>query len=374
MAQTRTAGRGGRHPRRRRSPARRQAPIGAAPGTLQIDPEARASQVAVTRYDAGHYDERTEVDVAALGDRPAPGAGVEWLSVVGLGTESVLRAVADRYHLHPLALEDVVNTHQRPKVEEYGDHIYIVLRMPLLGETLEVGQLSIFLGPNFVVTFQQEPSALFEPMRERLQFGRGRARREGPDFLAYGLLDAVVDSFFPVLDAYARRMDDLEEAILDDRIHDALPRLLDIKRDLQQLRRGMHPLRDTLRFLVGGATELVAPETVPYIRDATDHVVQAVDQLETLREVQVELVSIHLSVSSQRLNEVMKVLTIFATIFMPLGFIAGLYGMNFDSKVSPWNMPELGWYWGYPFALGLMALAAAGLVAFVWRRGWLRSP
>ncbi|MFT7623553.1 MAG: magnesium transporter [Myxococcota bacterium] len=355
---------------RRAQSRRRKFKPGQPPGILRIDPSAPASVLDVLAYDAEHVEESRPGDASGLADLQLDD-GVCWVNVVGLGTESMLREVAETFAIHPLAMEDIVNLHQRPKVEEYGDHLFVVLRLPHAGEVLTVEQISVYAGPGFVVTFQEYEGDCFEAVRERIRKQRGRIRGLGADYLMYGLVDAVADHYFPLLELYGDKLDALEDEILAGSSSSVMQRLLEVKRDLMRLRRSVWPLRDALRLLLTGGHEFVTEDTRLYLRDCYDHLVVAVDMLDNHREVDSNLVNVHLSVVSQRMNEIMKVLTIIATVFMPLGFVAGLYGMNFDREASPWNMPELAWSYGYPFALGVMATISALLMWFFYRKGWL---
>jgi magnesium transporter len=301
-----------------------------------------------------------------LGARP-----VTWVNVDGLGDTQVLRSLGETFGLHRLALEDVVNVHQRAKVEPYEGEVFIVTRMAALGDRFSTEQLSLFLGPGFVLTFQERQGDCFEPVRQRIRTGRGRLRAAGPDYLAYALLDAVMDHYFPVLERYSDCLDELEQMVLSDPSDRVLARVMEAKRDLLALRRAVWPHREAFNALVREPLDLVEEETRTYFRDCYDHTVQIIDVMETYRELASGLMDIYLSSLSNRMNEVMKVLTIIATIFIPLSFVAGLYGMNFDPDISPWNMPELSWYWGYPIALGSMGLVAFGMLLYFRRKGWL---
>ena len=297
---------------------------------------------------------------------------VTWINVDGLGTVEVLEKLEEILGLHRLALEDVLNIPQRPKVDDYGDHQYIVVRMPVSLENTETEQLSLFLGKNFVLTVQERPGDCFGPVRDRIFGGRPRIRDSGPDYLAYAILDAVVDAYFPPLEAVGQRLEELELEVLENPDRHRVRELHDIKHDLVTLRRFVWPLREVNSALLHPENNYLTEKTRLFMRDCYDHTVHALDLVESYRDVASGLLDLYLSMQSQRMNEVMKVLTIIATIFIPLSFIAGLYGMNFDSGVSRWNMPELSWAYGYVFALGVMAVTAAGMVFYFWRRGWFR--
>jgi magnesium transporter len=351
---------------------RRRTPPGTAPGTLQIDPKAPPPALRVMAFGPDSLEERAVGSVeelpALLGRKP-----VLWLNVDGLGDEGTLLRLGEIFGLHRLALEDVVGQHQRAKIEPYADHLFIVARVPQPGERLETEQLSLFLGRDFLLTFQERPGDCFDPIRERLRKGGARIRSAGPDYLAYALLDAVVDSYFPVLEAYGEGLDALEDEVVERPERRAVSRIHEVKRDLLTLRRTIWPLRELLNALLRDPSPLVADETRTYLRDCYDHAIQIMDMVETYREISSSLTEAYLSSLSNRMNEVMKVLTVIATIFMPLGFLAGLYGMNFRTDVSPWNMPELGWRFGYPFCLGVMAAAAVAMLIYFRRKGWIGS-
>ncbi len=360
--------------RKRRSVWARRTPPGAPPGTLIPDPEAPQPIIRVIAYGP---EALTEQDVSSprqvrdfLSTWP-----VVWVNVEGLGDATVISQLGDIFGLHRLALEDVINVHQRAKVEQYGEYYFIVTRMVMLHEQLETEQVSLFLGRNFVLTFQEGlPGDCLEAVRNRLRKGQTRIRETKTDYLAYALLDAVVDSYFPILEEYGEQLERLEQELLTRPTTDTVIRIHDIKRDLLTLRRVIWPQREALNMLLRDEVPLITHETQLHLRDCYDHTVQLIDLVETYRELSSDMTDVYLSSISNRTNEIMRVLTVIATIFIPLTFIAGIYGMNFNTEVSPWNMPELKWYWGYPFSLLVMALVALMQLAFFWRRGWIGSP
>jgi magnesium transporter len=296
---------------------------------------------------------------------------VVWVNVDGLGDAGLLDRLGAVLGLHVLALEDVLNTRHRPKVEAYEDNLFAVTRMARIrGGSLDIEQVSLFLGKRLVVSFQERPGDCFDPVRERIRKGGTRLRFLGADYLAYALIDAIVDGYFPVLEHYSECLDEAEDKIVADPANHTIERIHELKRDFQVLRHGVWPFRELLRDL-SDEMPFIKEETKLFLRDCHDHVIQVADILETFRERAAGLTDLYMSSLSNRLNEVMKVLTIIATIFIPLGFIAGLYGMNFDPDASPLNMPELRWYLGYPFALVVMLLVAAGLVYYFRRKGWI---
>jgi len=342
----------------------------APPGTL-IEPEgAPEPVVSVVAYDQTRLVERTLRDPDEL---PAllREYQVVWVNVNGLGDAALMHQLGEIFGLHSLALEDVLNTRHRPKAEAYDDNLFVVTRMAQIrGDALDVEQVSLFLGKRFVVSFQERPGDCFAPVRERIRKGGTRVRFMGADYLAYALIDAIVDAYFPVLEHYSERLNDAEDAVVADPENHTVEHIHALKRDFQVLRHGIWPFREALRDL-SDEMPFIREETKLFLRDCHDHVIQIVDILETFRERAAGLNDLYLSSLSNRMNEVMKVLTIIATIFIPLSFIAGVYGMNFNPQVSPLNMPELQWYLGYPFALGIMALVAVGLLYYFRRKGWI---
>jgi len=356
-----------RSSRRRR---RRRLPPGTAPGTLVADPDASPSRIRVIRYGPERVEEhevKTVDEVRAMAGRDP----VMWINVDGLGDTAAIGQLGELFGLHKLALEDVVNLSQRAKVEIYPNHLYIVARMIHYDGQVQSEQLSILLGKDFVLTFQEQPGDMFDPVRERIRGGRGRMRHAGPGYLAYALLDAVIDNYFPVLETFGERLEQLEDEILERPTRKAMASVHDTKRDLLALRRSIWPMRETLNTLLREQIDYFGVEDRPYLQDCYDHTIQVMDIVETHRELGSGLLDVYLSSLGNRTNEIMKVLTMFASIFIPLSFIAGLYGMNFDTEVSRWNMPELHWVWGYFFALGLMAAVAAGLLYYFIRNGWI---
>lgn len=358
------------HRIRRRKAVR--SPAGGVPGTLTPAPGAAKSKARLFAYGESEEIERDLTDVSALKEEMKR-YPVVWVDVVGLGDPDLIRAIGKVFRLHPLALEDAVHTHQRAKVEEYPAGHYVVLSAPHFDAEpgLDLEQISLFFGPGYVVTIQERDIHCFNPVRERIRASRGRLRRSGSDYLAYALLDAVVDAFFPELEWYGDRLELIEDRILADRNADIMHEVHGIRRDLLAVRRTVWPLREAINNLQREEHPNINAETRLYLRDVYDHTVQLVELVETHREVASGLLDIYLSTLNNRMNEVMKVLTIIATIFIPLSFVAGVYGMNFRPESSPLNMPELDWYFGYPFALGVMALIAFGLLYYFRRKRWL---
>ncbi|MCG6116182.1 MAG: magnesium/cobalt transporter CorA, partial [Mesorhizobium sp.] len=333
---------------------------------MTVAPEAMHPQIQVFSYGADSFAETGSADLSDLATS-TPETAVRWINVDGLGDIPTLRKIGAKFGLHPLALEDVVNLHQRPKLEAYDGYLFIVLRMPMAmppdldapPSRLETEQVSMVLGQDFVVTFQDRPGDSFEPVRHRLRSEGGQIRQRGPDYLAYALIDSAIDAFFPILESYGEQVEELEDDVIAHPGARQIAVIHDLKRNLLTVRRALWPLRDMLNALLREETTLIDGHTRIYLRDCLDHAIQLIDMIETYREICSGLVEIHLSSASNRMNEVMMLLTTIATIFIPLTFIVGVYGMNFDRAAGPLAMPELGWRYGYPAILLLMLLIAA---------------
>jgi magnesium transporter len=359
-----------RHKRRDFKIQRRVAP-GSSPGTVVSDPNSAPTHVRVIAYGPQMYEERADVrvrDLPLILDHHE----VTWINVEGLGDTQLIEELGEQFHLHRLALEDVVNLHQRAKVEEYGEVLFVVLRMVTFDQRACTEQLSLFIGPNWVVSIQEgSPGDPFDGVRRRLREGVGKIRLSGSDYLAYALIDAVIDSFYPVLEQYAERLDALEEACVHGRDHGVIDHLHQAKADLLLIRRAIWPQREAIGKLLLDSTPRITDNTRTYLRDCYDHVVQVVELVETYRELVADLRDLYMSTISNRINETMRVLTIISTLFIPLTFIAGIYGMNFDVNASPYNMPELRWRYGYLGCLGLMSASTIGMLVFFIRKGWI---
>ena len=344
-------------------------PPGTVPGSL-VHTGARKMETARVRmidYGPDGLREETLERVDECFERAAS-SSVTWVNVDGLHDTGLIGRIGERFELHRLLLEDIVSPIQRPKIEEYGDHFFMVVKM--LGfdsetETVTAEQVSFVVGPGFVFSFQERPGDVFEQVRQRLREKKGRIRERGTDYLAYALIDAIVDSYFKILERVGDVIEEIEEAVLSDPALDVMHRTHHLKREMLVLRRAVWPLREVLGSLYRGEVELMSPETQVFTRDVYDHAVQVIDSVETLREVLSGAMDLYMSSVSNRMNEVMKVLTIIATIFIPLSFFAGLYGMNFS------YMPELGIRWAYPALLTFMAGVALGMVWYFRRKGWL---
>ncbi len=347
-------------------------PSGAPPGLLEPTPGAAPGKLHVIVYGPNHLEEGSPADATTLGALRSPGR-VLWVNVDGVGDPELVRQVGESFGLHTLALEDVMNTEQRPKTEEYDFGLYVVARMPEEGgDGTKLEQLSVFIGSGFVLTFQERPGDCLDPVRERIRTAKGRIRRMSSAYLGYAILDAVVDAYFPVADHQGDRLDALEEAILSDRPHgDPARELWAIKRGLIAVRRVLVPMRDAIARVSRSAHTDIGDDVRLYLRDVEDHATRLAELIESYRDVAGGLLDVHLNMTSNRTNEVMKVLTMMASLFIPLSFVAGVYGMNFDPDASPFNMPELGARYGYPAALAFMGAIATTLLVWFRRKGWL---
>ena len=345
---------------------RRPQPLpGSEPGVLVSEPGAAPPAVQVIAYGQHEFTESPVDDLDLL--RQMRGKWpVLWVNVDGVAHAPTLARIGEIFGLHRLALEDLGDVRQRSKVESYEDHLFIITRMSRLTPELDMEQMAVFLGRDFVVTFQERPGDVLDPLRQRIRNNRGRIRQSGPDYLAYSVVDTIVDHYFPVAEAYADRLDELEEEIVRHPSRDTMARLHAVKRELMSLRRAVWPMRDALNALVREPGPLVAPGTVVYFRDTADHCFQVLDLVETYRDLGSSLTDLYLSTVSNRMNEIMKVLTVFAAIFIPLGFITGIYGMDVEH-------PRRVWWWDLPFVLTLMGVTALALLWWFGRKGWLRG-
>jgi len=343
---------------------RRRHPPGTSPGTVEVDPQARPTRLHVLSYGPERVQESDVQSVTEL--RQIVGRDpVVWVQVDGLGNAQALGWIADVFGVHSLALEDIVNAGQRPRSDEYDNQIVIFLRMPRESSTALTEQLAIVLGHGFVITFLEDPGDVLGPVRQRIRRSGGRIRNEGSDYLAYALLDAVIDAYFPVLETHGDRLAEMEQRLFVSDAPVSPSELYDMNREMLALRGWIRPLRELVGVLLRAENTLVRDKTQLYLRDCYDHALELIELIEINREIGTSLIDLYRANLNMRLNEIMKVLTIIATIFMPLTFIAGVYGMNFK------HMPELAWKLGYPFSLALMALVAIGMLIYFRRKGWL---
>ncbi|MBC7819893.1 MAG: magnesium/cobalt transporter CorA, partial [Planctomycetaceae bacterium] len=318
-------------------PFQRQTAPGAAPGTLISPPGAAPTRISVICFSPTEIHEEPLADIGNLGVLLSQWP-MTWVNVTGLADARQLETLADLFGIHPLAMEDVVHGHQRPKVEDYHQYLFLVTRMIEEADPLRTDQICLFLGKNFLLTIQERPGDCLDPLRERIRKHAGRIRNSGPDYLAYAILDATLDAYFPVVEKYGDQMEQIDEAIEAASSPQIVSEIHRLRNNLLQVRKIMWAQRDALNELIRDDCPLVSQETRVYLRDCVDHTAQILDVVETYREMCADLRDYYLSQVSYHLNNVIRVLTILSTIFLPLGFITGLYGMNFDPDYSPWNM------------------------------------
>jgi magnesium transporter len=318
----------------------------------------------VVSYDADRLEEKRLSGSGAIDLRPPPSGSV-WVDVTGSQDQATLQRLGEQFQLHPLALEDVLNRGQRPKFNRYDDHVFVVIRHMSLDESVQAGQVSLFLGHGFVISVHDDPPELFEAVRERLRHRSSRIRRHAADYLAYALVDTVVDLFFPLLEEYGERIEALEDELIDDPGRETLYRIHEIKRDFMLLRRAAWPHREVVSRMERAETPLIGKDTRIYLRDCYEHAVQIMDTIENDRDLVTSMLDVYLSSVSNRTNEVMKVLTVMASVFIPATFLAGVYGMNFQ------NMPELRWGWGYASFWIVVSVLAAGMLSLFRFKRWL---
>lgn len=347
-------------------------PPGTAPGTLtermELPRQARISLVDFTAEEFIEHELMTPADCQPYLKRKS----VTWIHVQGDVPADTLRNLGELFDLHPLALEDVMNSGQRPKLDSYDDQDFIAMNLPeFCNGGIATRQVSLFFGSDYIVSFSTGETDPLEPVRHRLRTSTGRFRSRGADYLLYSLLDVVIDAGFPLLDRLGETLEALEAELLDKPGQDTLGRIHELKRELLLLRRSLWPQREVINGLLRPEHTLITTETRVYLRDCYDHTVHIMDLLETYRDMATGMLEVYLSSVSNRTNEIMRVLTIIATIFIPLTFIVGVYGMNFSHATSPWAMPELHWYYGYPLIWLVMLAVAGGLLYFFKRRHWM---
>lgn len=342
---------------------------GLAPGSIIYTGEVYSDrvEVEVIDYTADSIQEINILDLNELSNY-AHEKSITWVNIQGLHDVAVIRQIGDIMNLHDLTLEDIVDTQQRPKVEEYDDYAYLTLKMINYDQKIkriEMQQVSLVMSKNFVLCFQERPGDVFDDVRKRLRNEKGRARKKGSDYLAYMLLDVIVDYYYETLDNVYDRIERLEDLVIRRPDKVDMLSIQVLKKDLIQLRKYMKPVKDALQSLMNRDTEIFSENTLLFLRDTNDHVEQVLENLDTYREMVIGIMDIHLSQLSNKMNEVMKVLTLIATIFIPLTFVAGVYGMNFE------YMPELKWKWSYPYGFyGIILAILIAMVVYMKRRRW----
>jgi magnesium transporter len=342
---------------------------GAAPGTLVFVGERKAEEVIFTIMD---YDVDTlqETEVASLDECLAyrDKKSVTWINISGLHDIEIIEKLGEKFNLHPLLMEDIVNTEQRPKLEDYDDYLFVIMKM-LYAESenraVQHEQVSLVLTPGVVISLQEKAGDVFDPVRQRIRKGKGRIRKSGTDYLAYALIDTVVDHYFKVFEEIGEKIEALQEEVLENPSPQILQAIQNLKREMIFIRKSIWPLREIISGMLRSESPLIKEDILPYLRDVYDHTIQVIDTAETFRDMLSGMLDIYLSSVSNKMNEVMKVLTIMATIFIPLTFIAGIYGMNFEF------MPELKWHWSYPVLWIILITIFVAMVFWFKRKKWL---
>ncbi|WP_207310339.1 magnesium/cobalt transporter CorA [Rubripirellula amarantea] len=381
---------------RRRSRKRPSVVVGTVPGTLVEREGVARGKIRVIQYERRSHTDQTVNSVDQLDDligeakvkprrvEPDNVAGVEtskpkmtnsrpvtWINIDGVGDVTTLKELAKRFDIHPLALEDAANVYQHAKLECYGESLFFVVRMPTGNQQFETEQVSIFLLDDVVITIQEKPGDCFDGLRNRISNSLGRIRSRGADYLTYAIIDAVVDSYFPVLERYGVELDEISHRLEGTESRSLPLHLHEIRADLLSIRKTVNQHHKAINDLVREGEGFIAADTSFYFRDCQDHLQRLMEAADTDRETCGELRELYFAILGEKNNDVSKVLTIIATVFMPIGAVAGVYGMNFDSNISQFNMPELSWAFGYPFALLLMASMAGSLLTYLYLKGWL---
>ena len=341
---------------------------GSLPGSLIHlgEQKMESAQVMAVDYNAASYSYRQIDDVTDLA-MVKDANSTTWITVAGLHDVAVIGAIGRFFDIHPLLLEDILNTDQRPKLEQYDNYVYLILKALSLEENgrIRTEQISIVLGKTFVLTFEEREDDTFQALRQRIENDQGRIRRQGADYLAYTLLDIIVDNYFLILESLGERVEELEDDLIISANHDTLEQIQHLKRELLYLRRSIWPLREVVGALQRGESDLFSPDTLIYVRDVYEHTIQVIDTMETYRDIVSSLLDIYLSSLSNKLNETMKVLTVISTIFIPITFVTSLYGMNFR------HMPELQWRWGYLTVWAVIVITAVAMVLYFRHKKWL---
>lgn len=347
---------------------------GSAPGVLTVNPLSHPTELMVTGYGPDGYMEQHCKNVAEI-EKFMLTWPVVWVNVVGLGDIKLIEDVGNLFTLDRFSLEDVLDTTHRPKVEYHEHYMFTIIKGAHLADQLETEQLSIFLKKNVVVVFEEKPGSAFTQVRERIRRGTGKIRGSGTDYLYYALLDEVIDKYFPILDSLNQNLMSLEDDIMTNALktqpQDVIQSVHHAKSDLQLLHKTIWPVADIISMMMREESPLITKTVRGYLRDCYDHAVQANELTQFYRDTAAGLLNMFLAYEGHKTNDIVKTLTIISAIFIPLNFIAGVYGMNFDPHISPYNMPELEWVYGYPFALALMLMVVVFMLVRFKRRGWM---
>lgn len=343
--------------------------FGMSPGSLvYVGDESRQNiSVSVIHYSQGHFSENRNTDLASCRDLVSPDT-VSWINVSGVHDPGMVSEIGQLFGLHPLVLEDILNTESRPKIDDYDDYLFIVLKMIDYDEKsrqFDHEQVSLVVGPHMVISFQEKPGDVFDPLRGRIRKGKGRIRKSGAGYLAYALIDMIVDHYFTILEKIGEQIENLQDEVMDDARKEIVNAIHQSRSRIIFLRKAAWPMRDIIQTLLREQSDLIDEDVKLYLRDVYDHAMHVSDTVETYRDILANVLDIYLTSVSNKMNEVMKVLTVIATIFIPLTFLAGVYGMNFD------YMPELSWPWAYPVVWAVFLLIFIGLLAWFKRKKWL---
>ena len=352
--------------------------LGKPPGTLIFigDQKTQSQEINLIEYNGKTLNEAKDTQFDSIKNKIILETDdlTNWIDIIGLhGVENVEK-IGSLFDLHPLTLEDILNTDQRPKFEEYQNYIFIVIKIISYDKSISeivVEQASLVLGKGYLVTFEEQPSTLFNDLRERIRTKKGKIINYGPDYLAYSMIDVIVDNYFTVLEKMGEEIEDLEEELVINPKTETIQSIHQFKREMIALRKSVWPLREVITKLMRQDSEYVDEKTIIYLRDVYDHTIQVIDTIETYRDLLSGMLDIYLSSVSNRMNEIMKLLTLIGTIFIPLSFITGLYGMNFDRSVSPLNMPELGWSFGYIYVWVVMLSVVFIMLFYFRRKKWI---
>jgi magnesium transporter len=348
---------------------KRSEKVGLPPGTLVHIGERKAvkERITIIDYDETQFQEKeleTIEESFPFRDTPT----ITWINIEGLHQLEIIEKVGKHFNIHPLILEDIANTEQRPKMEDFDDYIFLILKNLCFEEKerkIKVEQVGLILGSNFVISFQEGDGNVFDPVRRRIINGKGRIRKMGADYLTYALTDVIVDGYFLILERIGDRIEDLEEELIDEPGPETMHSIHNLKREMLLFHKSVWPLREVLSKLEKGESDMFSESTELYLRDVYEHTIHVIDTIDTFRDMLSGMLDLYISSISNKMNEVMKVLTIIATIFIPLTFIAGVYGMNFR------YMPELEWRYGYPMILLVMLIIGLGMMIYTKKKGWL---
>ncbi len=347
---------------------------GLSPGSSVFTGEKKIDECVITifNYDEQQFEEKRIEDAAELNQLKAKSKTL-WVNLAGLHDVTVIEKICEIFGINSLVIEDILNVNHSPKIEEHDDFLFLILKVIEFDKAkreLNIEQLSIVLGKNYVITFQENLSDVFDVIRDRIRTAKGRIRKAGADYLMYRLLDSVVDNYFITLEYVDDKIEFVEEKLLEETEDSYLKEVHNLRKDILKLRRAVYPLRDMTYFLQRGENTLIQKSTIMFIRDLHDHIANNIETIENYREIINGVLEVHLTNASHRMNQVIKLLTMISTIFIPLTFIVGIYGMNFNTQVSIFNMPELNWKYGYPFVMLIMLGISISLVIFFKRKKW----